>query len=311
MEAENLKSVMTPEKERFEKVNKVIEMVDQSEISSIQSVVSGVIDIINDPRSSAKDLKDIIEIDPPLTAKVLKVANSAYYYHPRKISEIQYAVIWIGFDVLTEIALSQKVWEVFEKSESIGGYSRSLLWKHSVAVAILGKMIYRREFGEKGDNAYAAGLLHDIGIIVEHQFLENDFRNILDKAEQGRKNLSKVEYEVLGYTHTDIGKELTEHWSFPEELVVAIGNHHNPDKASQDFLKLASTLYVADYLCQERGIGYGDAPVRDTALFRKCLRRLKIKDYALDLIVKDMEQEIAVIEGQGLFQYGKSQKVQH
>ena len=297
---------MTLEEEKYEKVNKIIELVGQSEISSIQSVVSGVINVINDPLSSAKDLKDIIEIDPPLTAKVLKVANSAYYYHPRKISEIQYAIIWIGFDVLKEIALSQKVWEVFDQNESIGGYSRNLLWKHSVAVALLGKMICRREFGERGDSAYAAGLLHDIGIIVEHQFLEDDFRNILDKAELERKNLSRAEHEVLGYTHTDIGEVLTEHWSFPEELVVAIGNHHNPDKAPQDFSKFASTLYIADYLCQERGIGYGDAPVRDSALFRKCLRRLDIKGYALDLIVKDMEQEIAMMEDQGLFQYEKA-----
>jgi putative nucleotidyltransferase with HDIG domain len=294
---------MTLEEERNEKINKILELVDQSEISSIQSVVSGVINVINDPRSSAKDLKDIIEIDPPLTAKVLKVANSAYYYHPRKISEIQYAIIWIGFDVLKEIALSQKVWEVFDQNESIGGYSRNLLWKHSVAVALLGKMICRREFGERGDNAYAAGLLHDIGIIVEHQFLEDDFRDILDKAELERKNLSRAEQEVLGYTHTDIGEVLTEHWSFPDELVVAIGNHHNPDKAPQDFSKFASTLYIADYLCQERGIGYGDAPIRDSALFRKCLRRLDVKGYALDLIVKDMEQEIAMMEDQGLFQY--------
>ena len=297
---------MTLEEEKYEKVNKIIELVDQSEISSIQSVVSGVINVINDPRSSAKDLKDIIEIDPPLTAKVLKVANSAYYYHPRKISEIQYAIIWIGFDVLKEIALSQKVWEVFDQNESIGGYSRNLLWKHSVAVALLGKMICRREFGERGDSAYAAGLLHDIGIIVEHQFLEDDFRDILAKAELERKNLSRAEQEVLGYTHTDIGEVLTEHWSFPDELVVAIGNHHKPDKAPQDFSKFASTLYIADYLCQERGIGYGDAPVPDSALFRKCLRRLDVKGYALDLIVKDMEQEIAMMEDQGLFQYEKA-----
>ncbi len=297
---------MTIEEERYEKVNKIIEMVDQSEISSIQSVVSGVIDVINDPQSSAKDLKDIIEIDPPLTARVLKVANSAYYYSLRKISEIQHAVIWIGFDVVKEIALSQKVCEVFDQDETISGYSGSSLWKHSIAVALLGKMICRREFGERGENAYAAGLLHDIGIIVENQFLENGFIDILKKAEQEKKNLSVAEYEVLGYTHTDIGKMLTDHWSFPEELVVAIANHHNPDKAPQEFSKFASILYIADYLCQERGIGFSDAPFCDPGIFRGCLKRLDVKRYALDLIVKDMEQEITIMEDQGLFQYGRT-----
>jgi len=299
---------MTFEEERYEKISKIIGLVDQSEISSIQSVVSGVIDVINDPQSSAKDLKDIIEIDPPLTAKVLKVANSAYYYSLKKISEIQHAVIWIGFDVVKEIALSQKVCEVFEQDETVSGYSGRSLWKHSIAVALLGKMICRREFGERGENAYAAGLLHDIGIIVENQFLEKEFTDILHKTEQEKINLSKAESEVLGYTHTDIGKMLTEHWSFPEELVVAIGNHHNPDKAPQEFSRFASILYIADYLCQERGIGYSDAPYFDPGVFRGCLKRLDIKAYALDLIVNDMEEEISKMEGQGLFQYDKSNK---
>jgi len=77
--------------------------------------------VINDPESSAKDLKDIIEIDPPLTARVLKVANSAYYCSLRKISEIQHAVIWIGYDVVKEIALSQKVCEAFDQDETFSG----------------------------------------------------------------------------------------------------------------------------------------------------------------------------------------------
>jgi len=164
----------------IERISKIIELVDKSEISSIQSVVSGIIDVINDPESSAKDLKDIIEIDPPLTARVLKVANSAYYCSLRKISEIQHAVIWIGFDVFKKIALSQKICEMFDRNEIIRGYSGNSLWKHSVAVAILGKMIYRREFGESGENVYTAGLLHDI--VVENQFLENDFKEVLNKA---------------------------------------------------------------------------------------------------------------------------------
>jgi len=292
---------MNSKEEKFEIISKIIQMVDKSEISSTQNVVSGIINVINDPESSAKDLNDIIQIDPPLTARVLKVANSAYYGSPRKISEIQHAVIWIGFDVVKEIVLSQKVCEVFDQDETISGYSGSSLWKHSVAVALLGKMICRREFGERGENAYVAGLLHDIGIIVENQFLENDFKNALDLAQQERTNLSTSESEVFGFTHTDIGKILTGHWGFPQDLVVAMENHHNPDKAPEKFSKLSHTLYIADYLCQERGIGYCDAPFSDSSNFQRCLKRLNIEGYALDLIAKDMEQEITMMEDHGLF----------
>jgi HD-like signal output (HDOD) protein len=172
-----------------------------------------------------------------------------------------------------------------------------------VAVALLGKMIYRREFGERGENAYAAGLVHDIGIIIEHQFLKQDFRTILTKTKSQKMNLSKSEYEVLGFDHAEVGEMLAEHWAFPEEFVVAIGHHHKPDSVEKDFSKLASTLFVADHLCQDRGIGYCDTPVRDRNLFKKVLRKLDLKTYALDLIVRDMEREIVKMEAQGLFQY--------
>jgi hypothetical protein len=85
--------------------------------------------------------------------------------------------------------------------------------------------------------------------------------------------------------------------------MVAIRHHHKPDSVEKDFSKLASTLYVADYLCQERGIGYCDAPIRDKNLFKRILRKLDLKGYALDLIVTDVEREIAKMEGQGIFQY--------
>ena len=164
---------MKPEEEKSTKLKKIVEMVNKSEISSIQNIVSGVTKIINDPKSSAKDLKEIIQIDPPLTGKLLKLANSVYYSPRTKISEIQQAIIWVGYDALKELALSQKVCEIFAGNSTIEGYSKTLLWKHSVAVSLLGKMIYRKEFREKGENIYVAGLLHDIGIIVRGYALDS------------------------------------------------------------------------------------------------------------------------------------------
>ena len=128
---------MDSTEEKQKKLKHIVALVNESDISSIKNVVSGIIRIMNDPRSTAKDLKEIIQIDPPLTAKILRVANSAYYATRRRISELQQAIIWIGFDALKELAFSQKVCEIFDKDESIEGYSRTLLWKHGVAVAFL------------------------------------------------------------------------------------------------------------------------------------------------------------------------------
>ena len=292
---------MKPEEEKATKLKKIVKMINKSEISSIKNIVSGVTKIIHDPKSSAKDLKEIIQIDPPLTGKLLKLANSVYYSPRTRISEILQAIIWVGYDALKELALRQKVCEVFDGDSTIEGYSRTLLWKHSVAVSLLGKMIYRREFGEKGETIYVAGLLHDIGIIALDQFCEDEFRLILSKTKTEKKNHTKTEKEVLGFDHTEVGKAMTNDWNLPQELVEVIGCHHNPDNIAQEFVRPGSTLYVADYVCQQKGLGYSDAPIQDKELFRRCLKRLDLTSYALDLIVEDVEQELFKMEEQGLF----------
>jgi len=100
---------MNQEEETSAKLKKIVQMVNKSEISSIRNTVVGITKIINDPKSSAKDFKEIIQIDPPLTARLLKLANSVYYSPQTRISEIQQAIIWVGYDALKELALSQKV----------------------------------------------------------------------------------------------------------------------------------------------------------------------------------------------------------
>jgi putative nucleotidyltransferase with HDIG domain len=284
--------------EKSKKLKEIVGLVNNSQLSSIKEVVSGIINIINDPRSNVKDLKDIIEVDPPLTAKLLMRANSAYYGSAKKINDIEQAVIWIGLDALKELALSQKVCEIFDKDENIFGYSRVSLWKHSVAVALLGKMIYRREFRETGVNVYVAGLLHDLGIIAEDQLLHKDFKKVLRKSKDEKKNLSKAEDEVLGYNHAEVGKALAENWGFPQELIMAIGYHSHPEVDSE-FLKIAQTLYISEYICQKTG--YGDVPFREKYFFNKYLQELDIKPYSLRLIFKDFKDEISKMEEKGLF----------
>ena len=292
---------MDQQAQKYEKLANMVELVNDSEISSIRNTVTVVIKIINDPKSTAKNLKDIIQVDPPLTARVLKLANSSYYSPPDKIAEIMKAIIWIGWDAIKELALSQKVCEIFYEDETINGYSRSSLWKHSLAVAVFAKMIYRREFGMRGENIYAAGLLHDIGLILEDQFCHDKFKCVLTKSKFEEKNLTSAEKEIFGYDHADLGNAITSSWKLSKELSAAIANHHDPDKVDQDFSIMTYTLYVADILCQEKGFGYWEAPFGDKAVFKSSLRKLGIKNHALQLIVADAEKEILKMEDQGLF----------
>jgi len=277
-------------------IKKIIEITNYSDISSIKQTVTQIIETINNPASSARDLKNIIEIDPPLSAKLLKLANSALYGYPKTIGEIQEAIVCIGFDAVRELALSQKVCELFKKGDYFDGYSRSSLWKHSVAVAYCSKLIYRREFRERGENIYIAGLLHDIGIIILDQFKHKKFREILKKSRREKNNLVNVETEVLGFNHTDIGLDLGESWGFPEEIDTAIKTHHNPENVADEHARISSTIFVANCVIQSRAIGYSDAPYKNETLYQKCLMRLNVKEKAIDLIVKEVEKEISRLE---------------
>ena len=283
------------------KISKIIKLVNDSDISSIKQTVMQIITIINDPNSSAKDLKNIIDIDPPLTAKLLKLANSAFYGYPKTINEIQEAIVCIGFEAVRELALSQKVCELFKKEDYLHGYTRISLWKHSVAVAICGKLIYRREFKKLGENIYVAGLLHDIGIIVLDQFMNDDFIKILKKSRSEKNNLVNIENTVLGFNHTDIGMAISEDWGFPVDLVKAIENHHNPGNGDDEYDKISHTTFVANYAVQDKLIGYCDAPYKNKTLFFKCLMKLKIKEKAINLIIKEVGEEISKMEKAGWF----------
>lgn len=148
---------MNLNKKKPTKLKNMTELVNQTDIASIKNIASGIIKVINDSNSTAKDLEAIIKLDPPLSARILKVANSAYYSQ-QKISNIEGAIIRIGFNTLKYIALGQKVRNIFSKDEKINGYSRASLWRHSVAVGLLGKLIFDKKFGSGGNNIYAAGL---------------------------------------------------------------------------------------------------------------------------------------------------------
>ena len=185
---------------------------------------------------------------------------------------------------------------MFQKEDYINGHTRISLWKHSVAVVLCSKLIFRREFRERGENIYVAGLLHDIGIIVLDQFIHNGFKGIVKKSRKEKNNLVNIEDDALGFNHTEIGMAIAESWDFPVELIKAIENHHNPTNVDDEYYKISSTIFIADYAIQDKLIGYCDAPYKNKALFVNCLMKLKIKERALGLIIKEVEKEINKME---------------
>jgi HD-like signal output (HDOD) protein len=281
-------------------LDEILALAEHAEISSMGIVVNRIVEVIKSPKSNAMELKALIEIDPALSAVILRRANSAFYGLKRKLTNILDAIICLGFDTVKELTLSQKIGQLFKKDALTFGYSRQLLWIHSLGVALAGKLIYRREYRMRGDDIYTAGILHDLGILILDQYLGQDYAPVLERV-AGGQNLHEAEQALLGYSHTELGRRLLESWHLPEEFSQAIVWAEQPRLASGEGAKLAKTLYLCNVACQSRGMGYNEAPRGDNALYQESLKELKLSEMALKVIMDDAKLEINKMKEDGWF----------
>ena len=284
-----------------ENIDAILDKVEESDISSIRNVVVEILQVLNNTSAGAVHLTKIVECDPPLATRVLRRANSAMYGHGRSIVDIKEAIICTGFETVKELALTQKVCEVFEKSGQTYGYSRNQLWKHSLAVAVFCKLIYRREFRERGEQAFTAGLLHDLGLVIEDEFLREPFRCILREAQLNRRNLHELERETFGFTHADVGSRLFERWQLPGELIDVIRFHHDIENFNPAFVCLHRTLFVSNFSCQAVSFGFSDAAFTPPEQRDHCLQDLRMHQQSLDVIQEEVQKQIMIMEKDGWF----------
>ena len=285
---------------------KLISKVELSDISSIRVVLNGIIGVVNDPRSSAYDLKDAISTDPPLAARVLRRANSAFYGIARKdkaVADIQTAIVYIGFETIKELILNQSVCRLFRNNEVIFGYSRASLWEHCVATAVASRMIFRREFKQPGGQVHAAGLLHDIGIIVEDQCARDSFLKVLREFEKAPEHgLHHHEQQLLGFSHSELGEALAKRWDFPLPLRQAIGSETMPSGSLELEANLvAATVRVASWAAQRRHLGFVETPHLDENIWTDALERLHLTQRGMDLIMDEVEKELGRMRDEDWF----------
>ena len=287
-------------------IDQMISQVELSDISSIRVVLGQIMEVATAPNSSAFDLKEAIETDPPLASRVLKRVNSAYYGIARKgsgISDIHLAVVFIGFETVKELAMSQSICQLFRNDQAVYGYSRVALWEHCVATATAGRLIYRREYQLPGGQIHAAGLLHDIGLIVEDQCAQAPFRQALRAlSETPEPGLAFHEQETFGFTHAEVGRALAERWNFPAALCQAIGTEEMPSgECDSEANLLSATVLLASWAVQLRRIGFIESPCLDDSVLEGPLKRLGLTRPGLDLILDEVERDMGRLRDEGWF----------
>jgi len=239
---------LTPETQR--KLGSAVERMP-----AFPQSVQKVLDLTRDINCLPKNLVAVIEKDPVMTMKILRVINSAYYSMPSKITSVNQSVVYLGLNTIKNLALSIAAVGMLPRFNTSGfDIQRYLL--HSLTTATVARQLfvtYARGQGDPAD-AYIAGLLHDFGKAVFAQFMSVDFHEALAMSRERAIPLHEAELEIIGADHAVVGAMLATKWQFPAELVDCIRDHHNP---AVERTAMLDCVRMADQIC--RKLNFGDA----------------------------------------------------
>ncbi|OGS36159.1 MAG: hypothetical protein A2293_04565 [Elusimicrobia bacterium RIFOXYB2_FULL_49_7] len=223
-------------------------------LPTLPAVVAKLMELVDSPKTSARILARLVEGDQVLTARVLKLANSAYYGYQRQVATVPLAIVVVGFDAVKDMGLSVSVMDSFKDDLDTPHFSLSKFWEHAISVGVGTQMLCRRYAPEFLGESFAAGLLHDLGKIVLNHYLHEDFVEILERVYEEGMDLLEAESLVLDATHDRIGGWLADKWNMPYPIVKAIEFHHHPFLADK-YQPLAAMVKLADHLSRVWRIG--------------------------------------------------------
>ena len=222
-------------------------------LGSYTGVIAEIERIVRDPESSLADLGEIIEKDPDLAARLLKLGNSAFYGFAQRLETVSEAISLIGIRQVEDLLLASSVIEVFDGISAIHVNMESF-WEHSLACGICARCIAIARQMPAVEKFFLAGLIHDLGRLVLLSQVPKKATEIFAVYEGRRILLRDAEYEILGFDHAQIGEELLRGWQYPPNLVQSVAYHHRPMLAGIFQLE-SSVVHVADYIVHVMQMG--------------------------------------------------------
>lgn len=198
-----------------------------TDIPPLPAIAARVMGLADSDRTSAPELANVLSADQGLTAQLIKVSNSAYVGAGRKVGSVREAVVLLGFRQVRQLAVGASIMNNLKRPHTqADGFDIDLFWGHSVAVAIAAEAVARATGAAKPEDAFTAGIIHDIGRLVLRRALPAEFAGSVAIAVSGKSTLHDAELATTGYCHAEVGRALGEQWRFPSHLVEAIGRHH-------------------------------------------------------------------------------------
>jgi putative nucleotidyltransferase with HDIG domain len=285
----------------------IFTQLERSGISTIPTVLTRLLEISRDQEAEALDLARVCEKDIAIGSQLLRVANSVYFGRTMdqpRVDNLTDAVVRIGFRRAQEIIMSAYVSNVFKSRPAVVDYSLTALWKHSIAVATANRLLFKKVYGRlESLDPYLCGLFHDIGILLEHQFLlEKGFARAVEQRYARRATLEHVEHEIFGFSHAELGAELARRWAFPECFAELISCHHRTDlPADHPWLPMIQINQVSEWLCFALNMGYCDFSKEHAGALGRARQGLDISDIDIQQIAGWLRTEIEAYNRIGWF----------
>lgn len=222
------------------------------DIPSLPDVVNRIVETLGQPEASASEVARLISYDPGLTSKFLRMVNSAAYGFQRQISSVQHAIMILGFGTVRGVVLSASLFRMFE-SKGVRGMDPNRFWQHSIGTAIASRVIANHHKIRYAEDAFSAGMLHDIGKMIFQCYFPIDYAFVLQESAHLRYPLHgngfrEIEERFLKADHAMLGYQLAQRWKIPTTISEAIRYHHEPENAV-DAQELVYTVALANAFC--------------------------------------------------------------
>ncbi len=244
-------------------------------LPSLPSLYAEVVSEVNSPNCSLKKVGEIISKDLAMSAKILQLANSAFFGHPQAVTSISGAILFLGLETIKALILSVKIFSLFNCSKALES-SIGKLWNHSIATGMMARTIATQNDMDQGkiDEAFMAGLLHDVGKLVLWDRIPHKYQEIDAMEKSSGCPLWEAEQRILGTSHAQVGAYLMGLWGLSESMVDAIAFHHIPSKSPNQGFGTLTIVHLANSL--EHGKNDADS---DKRLDREYLEKLGFKPW--------------------------------
>jgi putative nucleotidyltransferase with HDIG domain len=267
-----------------------------NELPPMPQVVSRVLDLLSDPDSQMSQLVEVLSRDPALVARLIRVSNSALYGRGQETTSLDQAVVRLGGNAVRSLVMAASMRSLFPMDKTNVGIWGQKLWQHSIECGLASRLVAQRVKYPDPEEAFVAGVLHDIGKVVILLRRPEEYREILREQIASRDNFYITERRVLGFDHTDVGELLLEKWQMPRNLQASVKHHHEPSGAGEE-ARLAYIVGAGDTLSLRHGSQSDPELAQKSNDFEEICRQLQLSPEQ----VQSLQDEVAAaLEHSGL-----------